>query len=66
MNVANIMELKNKKTEFHEDMISKDRVKQLMSKFPEYPCIAERHPERIEKFIADYNAALKEAKAAVS
>jgi hypothetical protein len=60
------MDVGNKKTVFHDDMIAKDRIKELVGKFPSYPCIAERHPQKIEDFIATYNAVLTEVKAAVS
>lgn len=60
------MDTGNTKTTFHDDMIAKNRIQQLVGKFPSYPCIAERHPQKIEDFITAYNQALAEVKAAVS
>ena len=34
------------------------RLAELIGKFPDYPCLRDRHPEAIERFINSYNAAL--------
>lgn len=44
------------------DALQKGKLQALISKFPIYPCISERHPEVIERFINAYTITLQELK----
>ena len=45
---------------------AKPTVKELAAKFQEYPCVADRHPQTIEDWIANYNATRKALAEAVA
>ena len=44
------------------EALNKGKLQALISKFPIYPCISERHPEAIERFINAYTITLQELK----
>jgi len=44
------------------EALNKGKLQALISKFPIYPCISERHPQKIEEFINAYTITLQELK----
>ena len=42
------------------ESLNKGKLQALISKFPIYPCISERHPEKIEAFLNAYTITLQE------
>jgi hypothetical protein len=44
------------------EALNKGKLQALISKFPIYPCISERHPQKIEEFINAYTISLQELK----
>jgi len=45
---------------------AKPTVKELAGKFQDYPCLADRHPQKIEDWVANYTAAKKALQEAVA
>ena len=60
---AEILTINNVEPVIQEPLIEalqKGKLQALISKFPIYPCISERHPEKIEAFLNAYTITLQE------